>query len=335
MAKRRVPTMRAATEQERKWDSNMALLEEPDTRDPAVVAGGYAPEDSRLKMFMESVGFLTNFADGNLSAMTAVPATLRNFMLKKQMKQAEGLAPALSERMPYTADDVKEVFQWFQQRYPRLMSHVSQLRDRSGYMPDNLLAGQSSALPAKLADDSVLSQIVFNPKSSHRSGSIDDLVESIGHELTHVAQGRRMGERKFRDAYDHLEDIVGYADNPFEVRAREAGSRAAGRYRLHRDTGPGAHTIRGVEPPAPVGKSEKARDARNFRAGFRNAVDRESLKGRLGHEYQLAERMKKLASLPPPKGEVSNIAPLGTDPMMQILKKIFPLGPGRVGRPIG
>jgi hypothetical protein len=137
-------------------------------------------------------------------------------------------------------DDQIEVLRIAQQRWPRLFGHVremtevdalSQLKTMFGTLGTSGPKNAKLLTPAEQAGiikpDS-LSRIGFDPSVMSRVGkdqAIDEFAKTVGHELLHSKDRLTMGNPKMIQGYQHAEGVVGYKNNPYEVRARNMGDR--------------------------------------------------------------------------------------------------------------
>ena len=101
-----------------------------------------------------------------------------------------------------------------QQRYPRLFGTVDDIT--TDVAPDTIFR-RSYGAHRNLPGNPAFSKLALRPNMS-----FTDAAETAAHELTHAAQQVRQ-PRTFPQTYDVMDKVLGYAKNPFEVRARQAG----------------------------------------------------------------------------------------------------------------
>ena len=114
-----------------------------------------------------------------------------------------------------------------QSKYPRMFGHVS------GVSPDVAASARPSGIAGWFGELRGASQ----PTSAARGTSHisiapgmprEQILETGAHELTHAAQHLR-NPRGFGTKYSQATKALGYKQNPYEVRAREAGKNFAER----------------------------------------------------------------------------------------------------------
>lgn len=100
----------------------------------------------------------------------------------------------------------------FAERYPRIAAHMNPSKI------EGMIDGKTTWGKAMVGQDpNPTIDVKLNPLSPN-------LRDTIAHEGTHVAQRLGMGKR-MPQAYIDADEIVGYADNPFEQSARSAAKR--------------------------------------------------------------------------------------------------------------
>lgn len=121
----------------------------------------------------------------------------------------------------------KDAFKIAQDKYPRLMGHVDEIKigaheGHPGFF-DRLRSGGSSGQPySGMPGNNNVSTIRIDP-ASPMNWSPEGMANSVGHELAHSAQRLRKGNNRFNTSYSDAQRSIGYKNNPYEISADRSG----------------------------------------------------------------------------------------------------------------
>jgi hypothetical protein len=162
--------------------------------------------------------------------------------------------PVLQQLLRTGAGRIDDALEYFIERYPRLMSHVSQVAEFPRPFPGDLAAMQPRAprgdvsLPLRPGRPSA--NIWYSPMLNNPTADVEP-VEVLGHELAHVAQDLR-DRKAVQKAYAKLGEIETVEDNkvytqlPYEREANIAGRRQLALSRLREAEAQGQPPLPGI-----------------------------------------------------------------------------------------
>ena len=111
--------------------------------------------------------------------------------------------------------------------HPRVLAHVNELSETPQFFSNRGILGQTFLIPDNFPN------VEVDPRQLKKFGPYKNLerdtAETVGHELTHVAQNL-WNKGGIQKPYEALSQTFGYTPNIFEEGARKAGTNFANRH---------------------------------------------------------------------------------------------------------
>jgi hypothetical protein len=188
--------------------------------------------------------------EGEQSVLNFLAALAGTGMLGIGMARRQPVAELTKRLTPdKSTPSIADAIRLLAERYPRLMSHVQGIDFAAPTLGPGTAGRVIPASKELGRREGDIARILLNPDELQyaRSGEV---VDTVAHEATHVAQMLRWQDRAkrgqvsrpFQRDYASKSRDVGYLDNPYEVRAREGGYRVALEHIAEQIDGPGKHS---------------------------------------------------------------------------------------------